>query len=1028
MIGNKTHDYTNNSPRRILHHRRHGNTNTSSTAPPNQQHSNSVTTDSLLLPSTSSTTSTGIEQQQLAQHDAYGKKQSIIDQKEGQYTNNLYHNLLDHIQHNSSSYTIHHIPLPTTTTTTRLHSASEYDEDLVDTNDNDDDDSHHHEMSSSDTTDIEANRISITSRLLRRRCCYVMYRYWYRMRYNLLSLYAHCMTTSHHNRDDTIKTSKKRYCRYHRLAIPLNYNMSYLIHDIYAGWIVSLMAIPQSLSYAKLAGLPIEYGLYSSITPCIIYAITGSSPYLIVGPVALISLLLHTGLSSVMSNYNKMESTSLLTNLESNYTTTINNNDNEILYIQLAIQTSILVGIGMILLGLCNISKLITILLLPRPIISGFTTGAAITIALSQLKYILGINGGGDTILYMLHSYYQNINQFHYQSFILSMINILILVGLKQQNGWYRSLGPFIVTFIGICIGKIQSLSLNITTSNNIVIIPIVGYIPKGLPSISLSNIIPTSLHQFYYHSYILLPTVISIIIVGYMESYAMAQQLSNKQKHKDNNTKIKVSISSQQEQLSSSPPRQQLGEYNLISTNNSIDLTDHSTNINDDNMNVVEEENHNINHNNHHMIELDSNREMIALGLSNLIGGIFNSYPVAGSLSRSAVNYESGGISIVSSIITSLFVIFTILYITSIIQYLPLCTLSCIVITGVIPGLLDFTYSYIYLYSYYNIISNDFIIWNIAFFGTICIGVEYGLLLAVLYNICSFIYAFIYPTIYILGRLNGTCHYRNIQQYNNQPHLEISIATATVATSSTTNGDNHNNHSTSQNDNNNNTSLEQYPGIQIVKFDAPLFFANASYIHDCILSYNYDSLEDEEYNISSTVRSVPTTDSVVVEQILPSMNNIQVDNNNNTIGTTNHEKIQKVRSLIIDMSSVSYMDTIGLHHLTMIIDHYYNNHLASSPPCARTCPSSRNDGTDTDHQTSITMSINSVPPPVSYYCLPVCLVNPSEYIIQMLLISNNSSTTDGCLLISKFQLFTCVHDAVIDCLQKLSHHHTTAT
>lgn len=76
--------------------------------------------------------------------------------------------------------------------------------------------------------------------------------------------------------------------------------MNNLITDIIAGLTVGVMIVPQSMSYAKLAGLPVEFGLYSSLVPIYAYAFFGSSRQLAVGPVALVSLLLNSALTVAM--------------------------------------------------------------------------------------------------------------------------------------------------------------------------------------------------------------------------------------------------------------------------------------------------------------------------------------------------------------------------------------------------------------------------------------------------------------------------------------------------------------------------------------------------------------------------------------------------------------------------------------------------------------------------------------------------------------------------------------------------------
>ena len=146
-----------------------------------------------------------------------------------------------------------------------------------------------------------------------------------------------------------------------------------LLTDVIAGLTVGIMVVPQSMSYAKLAGLPVQVGLYSSLVPIYAYAVFGSSRQLAVGPVALVSLLLSTGLTMI---------------LESEGITPDNTEDYESIYATMALQISFLVGVCYILMGLLRLG-FVTIFL-SHAVVSGFTSAAAIIIGLSQIKYIFG--------------------------------------------------------------------------------------------------------------------------------------------------------------------------------------------------------------------------------------------------------------------------------------------------------------------------------------------------------------------------------------------------------------------------------------------------------------------------------------------------------------------------------------------------------------------------------------------------------------------------------------------------------------
>jgi hypothetical protein len=215
--------------------------------------------------------------------------------------------------------------------------------------------------------------------------------------------------------------------------------------DWMAGILVGMMIVPQSMSYAKLAGLSIEYGLYSSFVPLYTYAVSGwsrwscngtnnhhhhnvsshSNSILAIGPVALISLLLSSGLTPILQSQGITPSSSSTEYVER--------------YHQLAIQCSMMVGCIYILLGLLryrgrNVGDYIFMQFVSPTVLSGFTSGAAIIIATSQLKYLLGYNhttsttttasatntvsstSSSDTIQGIIMALIHNAHQFHVPS------------------------------------------------------------------------------------------------------------------------------------------------------------------------------------------------------------------------------------------------------------------------------------------------------------------------------------------------------------------------------------------------------------------------------------------------------------------------------------------------------------------------------------------------------------------------------------------------------------------------------------
>ena len=130
-----------------------------------------------------------------------------------------------------------------------------------------------------------------------------------------------------------------------------NYNREQLTGDLLAGLIVAIMLVPQGMAYALLAGLPPQVGLYASIAPLILYGLLGTSRSLAVGPVAMVSLLVASGVGRLADPGSAG-------------------------YIQLALTLAFMVGIIQTLMGFLKVGFLVNFL--SHPVLSGFTSAAAV--------------------------------------------------------------------------------------------------------------------------------------------------------------------------------------------------------------------------------------------------------------------------------------------------------------------------------------------------------------------------------------------------------------------------------------------------------------------------------------------------------------------------------------------------------------------------------------------------------------------------------------------------------------------------
>ncbi|KAJ6342607.1 hypothetical protein OIU78_010528 [Salix suchowensis] len=145
------------------------------------------------------------------------------------------------------------------------------------------------------------------------------------------------------------------------------YRLKLLRSDIISGLTIASLAIPQGISYAKLANLPPIVGLYSSFVPPLIYAILGSSRHLGVGPVSIASLIMGSMLSE-----------------------TVSPRDEPILYLKLAFTATFFAGLFQASLGLLRLGFVIDFL--SKANLVGFMSGAAVIVSLQQLKGLLGIS------------------------------------------------------------------------------------------------------------------------------------------------------------------------------------------------------------------------------------------------------------------------------------------------------------------------------------------------------------------------------------------------------------------------------------------------------------------------------------------------------------------------------------------------------------------------------------------------------------------------------------------------------------
>mgnify|MGYP001214303638 FL=1 len=267
-----------------------------------------------------------------------------------------------------------------------------------------------------------------------------------------------------------------------------DYKSEYLKDDFIAGVTVAVLLIPQGMAYALIAGLPPIYGLYAALTPQIIYAFLGTSRQLAVGPVAMDSLLVAAGLGA-------------LSIVDSNQ------------YIQMAILLALTIGAIQFLLGLLKMGFIVNFL--SKPVISGFTSAAAIIICINQLKHILGISISQSNKIHIFTSaLMQSETPINLHSLIIGIVSIILLILIK---GWSSKIpSALVVVVIGICW---VTFTHQIQPS-----VAIVGNIPDGLPNFSFPPLKWEIIKE-------LIPISLTIALVAFMEAISIAKSIQEKHK-----------------------------------------------------------------------------------------------------------------------------------------------------------------------------------------------------------------------------------------------------------------------------------------------------------------------------------------------------------------------------------------------------------------------------------------------------------------------------------------------------------------
>lgn len=260
-----------------------------------------------------------------------------------------------------------------------------------------------------------------------------------------------------------------------------DYNRKKFGADLIAGLTVATLLVPQGMAYALLAGVPPIYGLYASIFPLIIYAIFGTSRHLSIGPVAISSLLVLSGVSLIAE-------------------------PGTATYISLVITAGFFIGLAQMILSFLRLGFLVNFI--SYPVIAGFTSAAAIIILASQLKDALGItmprfSNVSENFSYCL----SHLSEINWITVVMCLVAIFLMIILRKIHKAIP--GPLIIVVLGILATYFFKLDQYG--------VAIIGDIPKGLPGF----VVPEFDLEVFRS---LVPVLLTVTTMGVVECISIAK------------------------------------------------------------------------------------------------------------------------------------------------------------------------------------------------------------------------------------------------------------------------------------------------------------------------------------------------------------------------------------------------------------------------------------------------------------------------------------------------------------------------
>ncbi|MBF0225137.1 MAG: STAS domain-containing protein [Desulfobacterales bacterium] len=587
-----------------------------------------------------------------------------------------------------------------------------------------------------------------------------------------------------------------------------DYSKNDLKTDFIAGLTVALVLIPQSMAYAQLAGLPAYYGLYAAFLPPMMASLFGSSRQLATGPVAVVSLMTAASLEPLATAGGQE-------------------------YIIYTVLLAFIVGVFQLSLGILKLGVVVNFL--SHPVVNGFTNAAAIIIATSQLSKIFGVYVDNathhyETIIAVIEAafhythwptFFMGIFAFGIMYFLKKLApkipNVLVAVAVTTVIAWGVGFKNDATTTISN-LEHTESVQLIKNFNTNVKEVANLSEERKSINKkieeakstkdpISILdaehalNVINVNIEKHKYEIHDAREKIRNFLFKGKDENGSLKFNLKDKNNRNETGPTWRIKIGNNPINLekitmmgggavvgdipkglpSFSLPKLNLKIIlHLLPFAAIISLLGFMEAISIAKAMAAKTGQ-----------RLDPNQELIGQGLANMLGAISKSYPTSGSFSRSAVNLQAGAISGLSSVFTSLTVVIVLLFFTPLLYFLPQSVLAAVIMMAVISLINVSGFIHAWRAQWY-----DGAISILSFIATLAFAphLDKGIMIGVVLSIGVFLYKSMKPVVSSLSM-----------------HADESFRDSMLH------------------------SLGRCEYIDLISFEGPLFFANASYLEDQI-------------------------------------------------------------------------------------------------------------------------------------------------------------------------------------------------